>query len=519
MFSLVVSLCIFLLVPSGMAADVPFVLDGKSFGTEDYAHNQLEEIGSSSLGLGRVPFTSTTTHDDTLEFPLTGDSNDSIGSSEKKLENISKTINSRVEPDNAQVRDLALALAAKHPGEHTIDQVCEIYSYLKYGNSSKKPWSYVDDPRGFDYFNYASKSLNAGDVAGSAGAGDCDDFAILMSSLVESIGGTTRIIFARNNSTGHAYAEVYLGQLNNQNSQVDDMIEWLEAKFNTDKIFTHIDTDTKDVWLNLDWSANHPGGPFYPADRHYVLWIRDKIGKTPLNVPSKSNLLPKSINLTPDKSSPQEVRTVITWTAKANDSYIDQLFYKFFLNGDPITEWIKDGKWVWMTTDSDVGNNFIEVRVSDEEHADLNRFEWNKTASFTITASNEKPAITDLIADKASPQEAGAKITWTAESNNSENDSMLYKFFVDGKSMTDWSTNNKWSWQTNDTYMGENLIEVRLRDGYHADSDDFDYRKSASFAIVAPKAHSRSSDILFSDKIFLLIIILGIPFYLIVKRQ
>jgi Transglutaminase-like superfamily. len=87
------------------------------------------------------------------------------------------------------------------------------------------------------------------------GGGDCDDFAILMSALVESIGGTTRIILARNNSTGgHAYTEVYLGRINNSDSggQVEAIIDWLKEKLDADKIYTHIDTDTKDVWLNLD---------------------------------------------------------------------------------------------------------------------------------------------------------------------------------------------------------------------------------------------------------------------------
>ena len=125
------------------------------------------------------------------------------------------------------------------------------------------------------------------------GGGDCDDFAILMSALVESIGGTTRIILARNNSTGgHAYTEVYLGRINNSDSggQVEAIIDWLKEKLDADKIYTHIDTDTKDVWLNLDWGPDekgsaHPGGPFYQGDKHIVLCIRDAFSRTPLRLP------------------------------------------------------------------------------------------------------------------------------------------------------------------------------------------------------------------------------------------
>ena len=68
------------------------------------------------------------------------------------------------------------------------------------------------DPRGIDYFAYANETLKVGEKANCVDVGDCDDFAILMSALIESIGGTTRVILAHNNSTGgHAFAEVYLG--------------------------------------------------------------------------------------------------------------------------------------------------------------------------------------------------------------------------------------------------------------------------------------------------------------------
>jgi len=90
---------------------------------------------------------------------------------------------------------------------------------MKNGEGSVNGWSYARDPRGTDFFMHANQSLKIGGKAGCSGVGDCDDFAILMSALVESIGGTTRIIFAQNKTMGgHAYAEVYLGNLSNQNS-------------------------------------------------------------------------------------------------------------------------------------------------------------------------------------------------------------------------------------------------------------------------------------------------------------
>jgi hypothetical protein len=188
-------------------------------------------------------------------------------------------------------------LALKYPGDLTIDQIASIYGYLKNGDSERKGWGYVRDPRGIDYLRYANASLKLGDRANCVGGGDCDDFAILMSALIESVGGTTRIILARNENTGgHAYTEVYLGSLSEQNNLVGDIIAWLQQKHGTDRIYTHIDTNTKDVWLNLDWGPDekgntHPGGPFYQGDKHIVLCIRDSYKKTPLKLPDSYSVL------------------------------------------------------------------------------------------------------------------------------------------------------------------------------------------------------------------------------------
>ncbi len=388
--SLHIFIIILILIGSAFAADVPFVFEQGSAGFAAYSSTQFEQSYAASSDLHGVPFASTPMNDEVLEFPVAGASSSPAGKTKKKAEEINKTLNSRVQPDNSRVHDLALALAAQHSGDYTIDQVCEIYSYLKYGNSSKKPWSYARDPRGVDYFNFASKSLSAGDDAKCAGAGDCDDFAILMSSLVESIGGTTRIILARNNSTGgHAYAEVYIGRLSDPSGLVEETIKWLQQEYDTEKIFAHIETDEKDVWLNLDWGIDakgnaHPGGPFFQGDRHYVLCIRDKFGKTAVKPPEKANKPPKLVSLTADKNGPQEAGAVITWTAGARDPDKDPVLYRFFLNDDPVTKWAKVNQWVWTTTEDDTGESQIEVQVRDGKHAGPDKYDANLGTGFEI---------------------------------------------------------------------------------------------------------------------------------------
>jgi hypothetical protein len=283
-----------LLIGSSTAADVPFIFDETSADVASYTSAQLEQARTSSPDLAGVPIVSSPSNDEILAFPVTGGGSTPEGTTDKKVGELKESFSARVEPDNSEVRHEAVVLAAKYPGDRTIDQISSIYSYLKNGADSKKGWSYVADTRGIDNFMYANETLEIGKDAGCVGAGDCDDFAILMSALVESVGGTTRIILARNNITGgHAYTEVYLGNLNEPNNQVDGIIDWLKQESSTDKIYTHIDTYTKDVWLNMDWGPDekgntHPGGPFYQGDKHIVLLIRDRYVKTAPNLPEPS---------------------------------------------------------------------------------------------------------------------------------------------------------------------------------------------------------------------------------------
>jgi hypothetical protein len=318
---------------SVVAVDIPFVFYGNYLSLANYTASQLIEISSSSSDIAGVSPVTLPVENEILKFSVTGGGNTPGAITEKNVGDLKKAIELRVEPDNRTVHDTAVVLAAKFPGDYTIDQICSVYNYLRNGDNSIRGWSYVPDPRGIDYFSYASESLKNGEKSNCAGAGDCDDFAILMSALVESIGGTTRIILAHNNSTGgHAYAEVYLGRLGAQNSQVGDILIWMKKKFSTDKIYLHVDTDTRNIWLNLDWSADHPGGPFYKGDKHVVLCIRDYFEKTPLNLPSSSKekvaeQKNKSTSLNISRKS--QIRILFDeshhqfWTACADSALID----------------------------------------------------------------------------------------------------------------------------------------------------------------------------------------------------
>ncbi len=389
-------LCVILITGIGMGADVPFVFDETTSGVASYSSDQIGQAHISSPDLAGVPAVIQAADDEVIAFPVTAGSNSPIDTTEKKVADLKRIFDECVDTNNSYVLNKGAVIAAKYSGDLTIDQVSAIYEYLKNGDGIKRGWSYVRDRRGLDYYRYANESLKIGDDAGCSGGGDCDDFAILTSALVESIGGTTRIILARNNTTGgHAYAEVYLGQINASNSQAEDIISWLKQEYETDKIYTHIDTDTKDVWLNLDWGPDergnaHPGGPFYPGDKHYIICIRDTYGKTPLKLPEKANKPPALISLAADKADPQDAGASITWTANAKDPDKDQILYRFFVNDEPETNWTSDNTWTWQTTDDDIGQKQIEARIRDGKHKGPNRFDDNRIFSFNITVSNRE---------------------------------------------------------------------------------------------------------------------------------
>ena len=416
-------LCIIiLLVGLGMASDVPFVFDKDTSGIASYTSAQLEQAHISSPELAGVPSISTPSDDVTLNFPVVGGGRTPQGTNEKKVSDLRKLFDSRVEPEYPAVHQRALDISGNYPGDYTVDQVSAIFSYIISGDNQKKGWSYVADPRGVNDFFYANETLKRGEKANCVGVGDCGDFGILMSALVESIGGTTRIVLASNNTTGgHAYAEVYLGQLNKPNSQVDAVINWLKQQFETDKIFVNINTSTKEVWLNLDWwpdekGTPRPGGPFFTGDKNIVLYIRENYSKSkiPLKLPEKTNKQPKLISLISDRPSPQGAGTAINWTAKARDPDNDQMFYKFFLNGDPVTtSWVKNNTWVWTTNDTDVGENKIEVRVRDGKygHALPNGFDDRKDNGFTITAPETKQIATTNVTRPRPSSVAPARVT------------------------------------------------------------------------------------------------------------
>ena len=110
---------------------------------------------------------------------------------------------------------------------------------------------------------------------------------------------------------------------------------------------------------------------------------------------------------------------------------------------------------------------------------------------------NEPPKIEGLLPIPSGPQPSGSNITWTAKASDPNHDPIEYKFQLNGPSTNNrwvdqqgWSPVNDWCWLTTDLDIGNNSVQVLIRDKKHELSDEGDDLKISSYYITdAPNAY------------------------------
>ncbi|MFO8064293.1 MAG: transglutaminase domain-containing protein, partial [Spirochaetia bacterium] len=172
------------------------------------------------------------------------------GPAAEDLEKV-QTYREAVRPSVPLVRDFAVELAAEHsgpyhqssdmqmPGATGVKQIAAIHRY------ASAQWKYVNDPvvSASDYYSAADRTVASGL------AGDCDDFAVLMASAVEAVGGRARIMHGSCADGGHAWAEAYIGD----KAAWETATQILKRTYPGRRIeFLDPRTDD-DYWLSLDW--------------------------------------------------------------------------------------------------------------------------------------------------------------------------------------------------------------------------------------------------------------------------
>ncbi|WP_439883273.1 transglutaminase [Pontibacter sp. MBLB2868] len=119
-------------------------------------------------------------------------------------------------------------------------------------------WKYVNDPLGMDYYSPPTESMGLL-------AGDCDDYAILMASSVMAIGGEARIVISPN----HMYTEVKVGTVDDIDKISFALRTLFPDELNGGKI--HFHETGGDLWINFDYTAHYPGGPFLEPELYSVI--------------------------------------------------------------------------------------------------------------------------------------------------------------------------------------------------------------------------------------------------------
>ncbi|RAR47348.1 transglutaminase domain-containing protein [Flavobacterium lacus] len=157
-----------------------------------------------------------------------------------------------IEYDHPQVRNFALTATTLHfkeiKGQQEHRKMIQCFAVFK---EIRNRWNYVNDPKGQEYIAHATESL-------IHFSGDCDDHAILMAACIRAIGGTPRLI----HTGGHIYPEMLVGKKSDLEAAVYLIKELLFVSESKNKeIHYHID-ERGQIWLNLDYTARYPGGPF-----------------------------------------------------------------------------------------------------------------------------------------------------------------------------------------------------------------------------------------------------------------
>ncbi|MGX5817948.1 transglutaminase domain-containing protein [Chitinophaga lutea] len=158
--------------------------------------------------------------------------------------------------NDSTVRNFAVTHSIEHFDEYW-PKYGKIVRYLSLFKYIRENFKYVNDSQRDEYFATPMETIRNGL------GGDCDDHSILMASALQSIGARTRIVLIR----GHAYPELYCG-----NEADFEMIKQaIVLLFNNPPVKELYYHEMKgEYWINLDYSARHPGGK-YLNDKVYAL--------------------------------------------------------------------------------------------------------------------------------------------------------------------------------------------------------------------------------------------------------
>lgn len=175
---------------------------------------------------------------------------------ENAMQLLVRDLRSKVNFKDSVVRNYAVHQSLLHFEEYQpkYGATARWLSLFKAINGSFK---YVPDALRDEYFADPRETILNGL------GGDCDDHTILMVSAMRSIGAKTRMII----TDGHVYPEIYCG-----NKKEFEVFKEAVLHLFEDNIINglHYREFNGEYWVNLDYTARHPGGP-YLSDIAYAV--------------------------------------------------------------------------------------------------------------------------------------------------------------------------------------------------------------------------------------------------------
>jgi hypothetical protein len=178
------------------------------------------------------------------------------------LKNEANSISQAIDYSDPIVRNFATAHVQKSSSGHfNIMQIGDVWDPIY------AQWTYIGYPNQVMYFTPASESINVGLK------GNCLDYAILNAAVIEAIGGNSRVIVTQDvQGQWHAYAEEYVSD---NYAYLQSITDYLIDRYGESPVYYHSYVDSSgntEYWLNLDWQANYPGGPFFQDDGTYKIF-------------------------------------------------------------------------------------------------------------------------------------------------------------------------------------------------------------------------------------------------------
>ncbi|MHA4847052.1 transglutaminase domain-containing protein [Flavitalea antarctica] len=159
-----------------------------------------------------------------------------------------KSLQSKVDYKDSLVRNFAVQHSLLYFDEYHMKYgaMVRLLSLFKHINSNFK---YVSDSERDEYFATPRETILNGM------GGDCDDHTLLMVSCLKAIGGHVRMVLTE----GHLYPELLAGDKKSF-ERMQQAIVYLFGNEAIDNMYYH--EQNGQYWLNLDYSAKYPGGPY-----------------------------------------------------------------------------------------------------------------------------------------------------------------------------------------------------------------------------------------------------------------